>query len=207
MELLKNPFFMLGATMRDDRRRIQGLAEEKSLIADERSVRDATATLTNPRKRLAAEVGWLPGLGPKRVDEALAVLENIRKSASQGNLPALARVNLLADGLVRVVEQLSPNDVVRWIVQLAQSHDDLDDEATFTLLNEERSAAGFPLILYVDHVKAEFKERRRYYCQAMKSALDKLPTAALVEVLTVPVDQATDNGSTRLAYSDRRLSR
>ena len=64
MELLTNPFFTLGATMRDDKRRIMDLAEEKSLVCDEAAVRDARAVLTNPRRRLAAEIGGCPDLGP-----------------------------------------------------------------------------------------------------------------------------------------------
>ena len=61
MDLVANPFYTLGATMDDDRRRIAELAEEKSLVGDETSIREARSILTNPRKRLAAEVGWLRG--------------------------------------------------------------------------------------------------------------------------------------------------
>ena len=90
--------------MRDDRRRIMELAEEKSLVSDEVAVRGATAVLTNPRRRLEAEIGWLPGLAPKRISEAISVLEREpAKVRGLGNLPSLARANLLADGLIRVV--------------------------------------------------------------------------------------------------------
>lgn len=196
MELLKNPFFTLGATMRDDRRRILELAEEKSLLSDESSIRDATATLTNPRRRLAAEVGWLPGLGPKRIAEVLSVLERDPAGIpTLGNLPALARANLLADGLVRVVERLPLNDVAQWVVQLAEAHDDLEVEPTVTVLNEERSVVGFPAISDLGNVDAELQARRQYYRQAIKSALDQLPATSLVEVVTRTVDQATENGS------------
>ncbi len=195
MELLKNPFFTLGATMRDDRRRILELAEEKSLLSDESSVRDATATLINPRRRLVAEVGWLPGLGPKRIAEALSTLEqDPAEVRSQGNLPPLARANLLADGLVRAVEMLSLNDIARWIIELASVHDDIEVEQTVTVLNEERSVAGFPAISDLGSVDVELQTQRQYYRQAIKSALDQLPATSLVEVVTLTVDQTTDNG-------------
>ncbi len=198
MELLKNPFFVLGATMRDDRRRIMELAEEKSLLSDESSVRDARATLTNPRRRLAAEVGWLPGLGPKRITETLFVLEKDPiKVRTQGNLPALALANLLADGLVRAAAKLPLDEVAKWIVQLAEAeaYDDLEIELTVMLLNKERSVAGFPDISDLQNVEEELRARRRYYCQAIKDALDQLPATSLVEVVTRAVDQATANGS------------
>ncbi len=196
MELVNNPFFALGATMRDDRHRILELAEEKSLISDENLIRDATATLTNPRRRLAAEVGWLPGLGPKRITEALSVVErDPTKVRTQANLPALARANLLADGLVRAAEKLSLYEFAKWIVQLAEAHDNLEVDQTVVLLNEERSLAGFPVISDLQSVEEELQARRHYYRQAIKSALDQLPSISLVEVVTQAVDQATNKGS------------
>ena len=196
MELVRNPFFLLEATMRDDRRHILELAEKKLLLSDESTVREAAATLTNPRKRLTAEVGWLPGLGPKRIVEALAVLEeNPADLLKEGSLPALARANLLADGLVRSLEILSLDDVAEWIVELAKAHEELDTEQTAMLLNEERSVAGFPEILDLRHVDSALQTRRQYFRQATKGALDRLPSASLVKVVTLAVDQATNNGS------------
>ncbi len=74
MDILDNPFFVLGVTTRDDRRRIMELAEEKSLLSEEKATAEASSALTNPRKRLAAEVGWFPGMSPSRVSELLKLL-------------------------------------------------------------------------------------------------------------------------------------
>lgn len=198
MELLKNPFFTLGATLRDDRRRIIDLAEKKSLVADEAAVRDATAVLTNPRRRLAAEIGWLLGLGPKRISEAILLLEQEpAKVQDLGNLPSLAHANLLADGLIRVVEQLPKRNVARWIVELANEHDDIEAEHTATLLNEERMVAGFPAISDLQSVNSELEDRRQYYRQAIKRALDQLPDPSRVEIVKIAVDEATDKGNTQ----------
>ena len=197
MELLTNPFFILGATMRDDRRRIMDLAEEKSLVSDEAAVRDASAVLNNPRRRLGAEIGWLPGLAPKRISEAISVLEGEpAKVPSLVNLPGIARANLLADGLIRVVDRLPQHTVARWIAALADAHDGIETEQTVTLLNEERSVAGFPAISDLQTVNAELQERRQYYSRAIKQALDQLPVISLVEVVTIAVDEATNNGDT-----------
>lgn len=195
MELLRNPFYTLGATMRDDRRRIVDLAEEKSLVSDETALRDATGMLTNPRRRVAAEIGWLPGLGPKRISEAIAVL-NREPAKVRGleNLPSLARANLLADGLIRVAEQLAQRELALWIIELAEAHEEIEAEQTVTLLNEERSVAGFPAISDLHNVDAELQARRQYYRKAITSALDRLPTTSLVEIVTIVVDKATGNG-------------
>ena len=198
MELLTNPFFTLGATMRDDRRRIMDLADEKILVSDEAAVRDATTMLTNPRRRLTAEIAWLPGLGPKRISDAISVLEREpAKVRGFANLPSLARANLLADALIRVVEQLPRREVARWIVELADTHDDNETDQTVTLLNEERSVAGFPAISDLQIVDAELQGRRQYYRQAIKRALNQLPAPSLVEVVTIVVNKATDEGDSQ----------
>ena len=195
MELLKNPFFSLGATLRDNRRRIMDLAEEKSLVSDEAAVRNARAMLSNPRRRLAAEIGWLPGVGPKRISKAIAILKREpAKIRRLRFLPSLARANLLADGLIGVVEQLPKHQVARWIVELADAHDKTDAEQTVTLLNEERLVAGFPAISDPQIVDAELQDRRQHYRQAIKRALDQLSPPSLVKIVTIAVNHATDNG-------------
>jgi hypothetical protein len=74
MDLLQNPFHILTASPRDNRRRIMELADERSLLHDSSEVMEARSDLTNPRKRLSAEIAWLPGIGPKRAGEVLSPL-------------------------------------------------------------------------------------------------------------------------------------
>ena len=201
MELLNNPFFILGATMRDDRRRIMELAEEKSLILDEATVRDARAVLTNPGRRLAAEIGWLPGVGPKRIAQIMEAVANPEQESAwsltfwDDNLPSLASANLLAEELIRVIKQLPLHQVPLWIIRLAEVHDKIEAEQTITLLNEERSVARFPAISNRQGVDTQLQERREYYRQAIKQALDQLPASAVVEVVTQAIDKTTDNGT------------
>ena len=195
MELLNNPFFTLGATMRDGRRRIMDLAEEKSLVSDEAGVRDAAAVLTNPRRRLAAEIGWLPGLGPRRVTEAISTLElEPAKVRNLGSLPNLARANLLADGLVRVIEELPQREASLWILEIADAHNEIEAEQIVASINEERSVAGFPSITDPQAVASELQTRRRYYRQAINKGLDKLAPPLIVEVVTTTAEEATDGG-------------
>lgn len=80
MDLLHNPFYVLRATSRDSQHRIMELAEEGSLLADPDICQNARETLTHPRKRISAEVAWLPGVDPEQVIEILLLLE-----ASAGN--------------------------------------------------------------------------------------------------------------------------
>ena len=76
MDLLQNPFYILNTTQRDNKVKIIDLAEEKSLLSDADKCMAAQTTLTNPRKRIAAEVAWLPGVVPERVYDMLLLLES-----------------------------------------------------------------------------------------------------------------------------------
>ena len=196
MDLTANPFYRLGATIEDDRRRIAELAEEQSLVGDETSIREARRVLTNPRKRLAAEVGWLPGLRPKRAAEAISVLDvnpaDIRRFT---DVPALARANLLAEGLVRLGVSLAGKDIADWIVEISATHERLQVEEIVELLNEARIDAGFPTISRRESVEEEMQGRRRHFRDAIKRSLDQLPATTLVDTVTLAVDQATTNGT------------
>ena len=75
MDLLQNPFYVLNATQRDNRQRIIDLAEERSLLSDTDKCIAARTELTNPRKRIAAEVAWLPNVLPERVYDIFLLLE------------------------------------------------------------------------------------------------------------------------------------
>ena len=197
MELTRNAFFTLDATMRDGPRRIHELAEEKALTFEESVVREASGTLTNPRKRLGAEIGWLPGMGPRRTAEALSVLVSEPLSVrGLSQIPSLAHTNLLADGLVEAVVELDPEDVAEWVIQLAATHEQVFADETSALLNEDRQVAGFPPISDLAEVESALQDRRRYYRQALVGALDKLPTKSLIEAVTIAVDDATEYGTT-----------
>ncbi len=197
MNLLSNPFLLLGATMGDNRRRIMALAEEKTLLPGEATaaaVGEAKAMLIHPRRRLTAEMGWLPGVAPDRILEVMALLKQEPGKVRSLDLPSLARANLLAAGLVAVAEQLPKGEVVEWMLELAHVHDATAAEPTMTLLNKERSMAGFPAITDAQAVDAELRRQRQHYGQMLKKALNQLSSPSLVEVVTTVVDKATNHG-------------
>ena len=76
MDILKNPFHILGATTRDNRHNIMELAEERSLLSDADECMEARSILTRPRRRIAAEVAWLPGIDPTLSDIVLRNLDS-----------------------------------------------------------------------------------------------------------------------------------
>ncbi len=101
MDLLQNPFYLLTATQRDNRQKIIDLAEERSLLSDVDKCMAARAELTNPRKRISAEVAWLPGVAPESAYDILLLLESSAGNHLSCDNTTSASVTSLAAALVR----------------------------------------------------------------------------------------------------------
>jgi len=194
MDLLRNPFHILTAGLRDNRRRIMELAEERSLLLDSDECMEARSDLTNPRKRLAAEIAWLPGIGPKRTGEVLSLLESSPKDLLAVDKPSpIAWANLLAAGLARLPDH-NGDDLTEWILEIARAFENIDPEELSIIINEERVVSGFPEVSDISTVEIEIQERRMHYRQVIKSALDNLASRDLVKTVTIAVESATDEG-------------
>ena len=107
MDLLHNPFYILNATQRDSWHRIIELAEEKNLLSDTDSGITARTELTNPRKRIAAEVAWLSGVEPERIYDILLLLEASAENHLNCDKTTSKSIDSLAAALARV---LTPKD-------------------------------------------------------------------------------------------------
>jgi hypothetical protein len=196
MDLAQNPFYILNATPRDNKRRIMELAEDHSLLIDSNHCAQALADLTNPRKRLSLEIAWMPGpnMGSENLTRWLSKpVQAIPPSSVLKLLSPLSRTNILASGLKRLINH-NANDVAKWILELASAFEEIDPEQTCSIINEERIISGFPEVNDLSMVEAEIQERRRYYLQVIKSALDALSTEELLKTVSLVVETATDNG-------------
>lgn len=193
--LHKSPFAILGVTIRDDRKRIVELAEEKSLELDHHACQQARSDLTNPRNRLSAEFAWLPGVSPRKASQLVeSLLQDPMVVREESGLPTLAHLNLLAAAFDAVDGNDSADDVAEFIQEMAYLVDDLSADQILRDINEDRSVSGFPEVRGADQVEAELSERKRYYRNAIKDALNRLPPASLVEAMTLAVDGTTCGG-------------
>ena len=80
--LHKNPFFTLGITTRDNRKKIVEAAEEMSLDIDHEVCQNARSTLINPRSRLTAELSWLPGVSPRKAEQLVELTSTAPSTAT-----------------------------------------------------------------------------------------------------------------------------
>jgi hypothetical protein len=196
MSLLENPFHVLGASLRDDRRRLLELAEERSLSMDPSLCSQARADLTNPRNRLAAEMAWLPGLDPARVPEAMESVQRSPAAVRQvEGVTGLAKANLLAAALAGLQEPRPAGELPVDIVELSVLLELCDPEKLRAQINEERAIAGFPEVRETSLVAEALADRRRHYRTALKNALEVLSPLELVSTVTSVVTEVTARGT------------
>lgn len=193
--LHRSPFHLLSVSMRDDRRRIVAQAEEQVLHLDAETCHKARSDLTNPRTRLSVELAWLPGLSPKR---ASALVETLKSRPwdirQEDGLPALAKANLLAAASEAVDVEFSTDEVADFIHDFALLVEDIEPEEVLRAINEDRAVSGFPEVRDIDLIEAELAERKRYYRNAIKAALNRLNSPELVSTMTLVVGNATLDG-------------
>lgn len=194
--LHRNPFWVLGATVRDDRKRIVELADARALADEAGDVQKARAELTKPRSRLSAEVAWLPGLSPRRAQKLIDDVASGRaKLHMEDGLPLLAHANLAAAAFEIMTERTEPKAFAALVMEMAEVVDELDVDDIMRDINEDRAVSGFPEVTSAEAIEAELVERRRHYRTAIKDALNRLPAASIVTVMDEVVTDSTLDGS------------
>lgn len=198
MDILQNPFYILNATMQDNRQRIIELAEECSLFQDVDKCTNARTTLTHPRNRLSAEIAWMPGTDPQHVNQLLKLLESpTRNLLNLTGLTPLAQTNLFVSGLLHIANS-SKSNIIEWMLKISRTFEYINPAEVHAILNEERRKAGFSEIPDVSAVTEEIQNRRQYYRQTIKLVLEKLSAEERAETVTIAVESATNNGENRL---------
>ena len=204
MDFLNNPFYILNAIPQDNRQRIMQLAVERSLFQDPAKYIEAKDILMRPKKRLYAEIAWLPVNNSEQAEKICELLESsignsgvrdrlrqVQDLLAGDKLMPIAKCNVLAAGM-RCLPRYSPDEVATWILEIAHASEDIDAEKLREVINADRKAAGFP-IANLPHIEAETQNLRDHYRQVMTSALGNLSVDERAEAMTRVVEPATDD--------------
>ncbi len=192
MNIKENPFFLLNATLQNNKSELAELEEEFSLFED--IDRDLLSEVTSPRLRVHSEMGWLLSVTDfdaiqSIVSKPLVELNELR------HLHPLDQLNLISSALISYSEgNIEP--IKKSILRLAELFEDLHlrlDEVV-VLLNQERRRSGFPLISEAEQLEQSLETRKEYFNRAIRDSLDKLESKILVTVVTDIVDTSTLNG-------------
>lgn len=202
MTIKENPFYVLGATPRDNRQKIQELVDEKSLELDPSVCSEARAVLTNPRRRLTAEISWFPGVSIRNINKILNDLDNGEFDPdSLEKLSPLARFNALVAYLTSDAK-LSMKDTESVIFTLAQIHDTIKSDSILTIINEDRSVSGFPEITDLSSVQDELSELKNQSIHSLQSFLLKLNFDRLNKIMLHLMDKAVKSNTPFMLLDD-----
>lgn len=200
MDLYHNPFYLLSATPQDTRERILELADECSLTLGTTECAQARLALINPRKRIEAEIAWLPGLSTETAAEILQMLQshtpNILSHATvkqTATSAPLAYANLLATALHHLPPP-SPENAAQKITDLAVAFETAAPGNITHTLNQERLLSGFPQVTDTA-VEETLQARRPAYLQSIKALLNRMPPGQLVKTIHIAVDSTTSTGT------------
>ncbi|GAA0671716.1 hypothetical protein GCM10009102_23420 [Sphingomonas insulae] len=180
-----NPFAVLGVSTRDDRVRIMEAAEERADILDPEICSQARATLTNPRKRLEAELGWFPGTSPKIAEQALSTPV---AGIDQLPLAGLAKAN----GLAIAAERWTPSNTEQlgsFLDRLSAAVDEVDLTQVLREVNEDREIAGFPAFSSAEAAEDVLRDRRQAWRRSAMMVMERTPTADMAEAMFILVDR------------------
>lgn len=193
--LHNSPFWILGATVRDNASHILDLAEIKSLEFDDETCQRSSTDLTNPRTRLSAEMAWLPGVSPNRSAECLKALSHDSMSVrNRETIPTLASLNLWAAAIESIEKDHSTEDLMNFIVEFCHASDRLDADEIMRHINEDRTVSGFSLIQDITQIEDEIVERRKHYRAAIKECLNKFTSHEIIFMLTMILERVTHGG-------------
>jgi hypothetical protein len=151
--------------------------------------------VTNPRTRLAAEVGWFPGTSPAKV---IALVKELRRNPAlvrtRQGLNALTMANLMSSAMELIDPDMSAEGWAGWLVGLGEAEDEINAAEVLRDINEDRKVAGFPEVRDVALIEEALAEQRRHYKEATLSALENVASEVLVEAITRAVAKTTSNG-------------
>jgi hypothetical protein len=195
MSLAQNPFFLLGASSRDNRDRLLELADDLSASGDP-AVRDsARSELTNPRQRFRAELRWLPGLSPSRSSRLVErTLNGVPEPELIGGLQPLAAVNALVSGLL-AANGLGSDEICAQLLAVCGLVESVEFDAVVKRINEDRQIAGVPKAGDARSLRSEIDEWRAEILGNLVEVLRRRSLDVRVALLTEAVERGTVEGA------------
>ena len=187
-----NPFYLLKANPKDNRTRIIALADDAAFEIDSIKANEARSILSNPRKRLEAEVSWLPGNINELNKELLEIVSNkndLNKLTNRWKLNPLCFANLLAN-LISVTNNDFENIHLIRLLIYTYSEFNLDDIKV--LINNDRKTSGYPEIETSKEIEEDVKKRKIFYLSCISKFTSQLSIDTYSSLLISFIEEDDD---------------
>ena len=178
MIILENPFYLLGASLADDRRTIMSKVQDASLLGDPDECTKAGSLLTNHKNRVKCEVFYLPDLSQTEIKTKIEQLQsdpnNLLINILSEKIYDLSSGNLIASALLSSKYKPSLDTNKYAIKALSNVLEAQDSEDVFDLINEMRLQSGFSQLADISLVSDALNDLKAYYLQAIKDLFKRL---------------------------------
>lgn len=196
----ENPFYILGASPMDDRRKLISLANDAKLLSDY-NVEDALNQLLHHQRRLDAEMNWFPNTDPIQISALLSFAESrdIVSFTDFHSASVLAQFNACLILLQRW--PITNTDAAFALCHSIAIMDiELRPDVLIKEINQERQNAGFQVVDDIDNIIYRLGDLRRSIasklidqftdCKAIDIQGLALKLAKLYEKISSPLIEA-----------------
>jgi len=196
-----NPFYLLKANPKDNRTRIIALADDAAFDIDSIKANEARSILSNPRKRLEAEVSWLPGNTNELNKELFEIVSNkndLSKLTNRWKLNPLCFANLVANLISKNNTDFENIYLIRLLIH-AYSEFNLDDIKV--LINNDRITSGYPEIETLIEIEEDVKKRKSFYLSCINKFTSLLSIDVYSSLLISFIEEDDDDDEAFLLSS------
>ena len=192
-----NPFKLLGVSPADSRREIMRQAEEKALLLDSQSCADARTILTNPQRRITAEIRWFLDCSKEEIAEIDRCISETLSGKPNDDLLwdqycPLTQLNIQL-ACLDAQDFANPSLAKFYILGISRLYEAIDAESVRLLINEKRQQAGFPEVSKSQDIEPALSELRSEIRQALSQKLQKLPQTGYTQIVTLLSESYSGN--------------
>ena len=195
MNILENPFYLLDASLADDRRTIMSKVQDASLLGDPDECTKAGSLLTNHKNRVKCEVFYLPDLSQTEIKTKIEELKSnpnhLLITILSEKCYDLSNGNLIASILLSSEANIDLNVYQYAIKALSNVLETQDPETVFNLINEMRTQSGFSQLADISLVSDALNELKASYLQTIKDLFKRLPLGYTNSIMTELVLEET----------------
>jgi hypothetical protein len=192
MDLFENPFYTLGASPKDDLRKLRLLSSERAKTLDRDLVSEAEAVLSDPARRITAELSWLPGVKVIEANRAVAYVFsklNLGTGVTKDeivtltqNFGPLAKANFLCSCLKWFTfPDFDP--ILGLMVEISESHRGIIFDNLLRFINEDRREAGMKPVPGTADLESQFLPVRRHYIKVMVDEINAMATPDAIKIV------------------------
>ena len=196
-----NPFFVLNVGCTANRRESAIAAEEMDFVAGTEACAEAQRALTNPIKRLAAEIDWFPETSAEMISLIRSCIEH-NEMIPTSMLAGISKLNGMLYNL-SVSNEKSVIKVCATVKAISAQYESVTAENIIDLLNVIHSKAGIGTLTVAD-VEHELVRKRDSIRQAVTGYLQALGKESYVECVTQLAKDSVDGVLSSRAHIDQK---